>query len=328
MSAAAVGRIRVVIVGGGAAGVLVAAQLRRLGPMPGSPWSTRPAGRVPARRTARRIPGTCSMSPRRGCRRGPTDPTICAGGSTSTRSSTSTGSRPAPRTAATSATCSPMPTCASRRARSCGWRRAGPSRVGLADGRVLAADGRRVGDRATAGDAARVARPRVGARVDRGTCVHRGSVGAGRARAAGGRKPARVLVIGSGLTGVDVALHLLARGVEVVARVRGTASSRAGTARSARPSSCPRSPGWRRRSSSTRCGMPCVEDLAAATAAGADWRQVDRRAPTAHGPALAELELERPAPLPAGGPAHLGDVSAPNAPERRGRGRGRHATGS
>ena len=95
----------------------------------------------------------------------------------------------------------------------------------------------------------------------------------GALAALGARRPANVLVIGSGLTGVDVSLHLMARGTEV------TLLSRHGELpRRARPTGPPADvsclDALASEVSLEQLRAALVADLARAREAGSDWRQV------------------------------------------------------
>jgi uncharacterized NAD(P)/FAD-binding protein YdhS len=150
-----------------------------------------------------------------------------------------------------------------------------PSRVGLADGRVLAADGVALATGRPPGTMPEsLARAMAPVLTGDGSCaVVEDPWAPGALGRLVAKKPDRVLVIGSGLTGVDVALHLLARGVEV------TLVSRHGE--------LPR----RHRAGGPPVELPAVTalpatvdldtlrralrtDLEAARADGHDWRQV------------------------------------------------------
>lgn len=150
-----------------------------------------------------------------------------------------------------------------------------PHRVTLADGRVLAADAVAL---ATGRPAESIPEPILRAlgpvlesSVRDAIVVDPWATGALAKLTA--RKPERVLVVGSGLTGVDVALHLLARGVEVTLVSRHGELPR------------PHRLGLHPREVASLVALPESCDLEAARAAlqaeleaaradGDDWRQV------------------------------------------------------
>ncbi len=135
--------------------------------------------------------------------------------------------------------------------------------------------------------------------------------------ALGARRPDNVLVIGSGLTGVDVALHLTARGATV------TLLSRHGALpRRFRATGAPAELASSRRAGCRRC-------LAGAVARGAGRRPRarsrrrrglaagDRRGAAAYRPAVAVVGVGGPAPVPARRSAGLGGAAAPDATHDR-----------
>ncbi|MGA7055704.1 MAG: FAD/NAD(P)-binding protein, partial [Mycobacterium sp.] len=89
----------------------------------------------------------------------------------------------------------------------------------------------------------------------------------------GARRPASVLVIGSGLTGVDVALHLIARGATVTLLSRHGALPRRFRATGA-PTELPSHDALPAEVSLEQLRTALAADLAHARAAGSDWRQV------------------------------------------------------
>ncbi|MFZ3319218.1 MAG: FAD/NAD(P)-binding protein [Mycobacterium sp.] len=95
----------------------------------------------------------------------------------------------------------------------------------------------------------------------------------GALAALGALRPANVLVIGSGLTGVDVALHLIARGATVTLLSRHGALPRRFRATGA-PTALPDLDGLAAKVSLEQLRSALAADLAHAREAGADWRQV------------------------------------------------------
>lgn len=91
--------------------------------------------------------------------------------------------------------------------------------------------------------------------------------------ALGARRPAGVLVIGSGLTGVDVALHLIARGSTVTLLSRHGALPHRFRATGA-PAPLPNISALAADNSLEQLRASLAADLAHAKAAGLDWRQV------------------------------------------------------
>ena len=95
----------------------------------------------------------------------------------------------------------------------------------------------------------------------------------GALAALGARRPASVLVIGSGLTGVDVALHLIARGATVTLLSRNGALPRRFRATGA-PTELPHLDALAAGVSLEQLRTALAADLAQARLAGSDWRQV------------------------------------------------------
>jgi uncharacterized NAD(P)/FAD-binding protein YdhS len=95
----------------------------------------------------------------------------------------------------------------------------------------------------------------------------------GALTALGAQRPARVLVIGSGLTGVDVALHLIARGATVTLVSRNGALPRRFRATGA-PTELPHLDALAAEVSLEQLRAALAADLQDARDAGADWRQV------------------------------------------------------
>lgn len=95
----------------------------------------------------------------------------------------------------------------------------------------------------------------------------------GALAALGARRPANVLVIGSGLTGVDVALHLIARGASVTLLSRHGALPRRFRATGA-PTELPNLDALGAEVSLEQLRTALAADFAHARAAGLDWRQV------------------------------------------------------
>jgi uncharacterized NAD(P)/FAD-binding protein YdhS len=91
--------------------------------------------------------------------------------------------------------------------------------------------------------------------------------------ALGARRPSSVLVIGSGLTGVDVALHLIARGATVTLLSRNGALPRRFRASGA-PTELPNIDALAAKVSLEQLRNALAADLAHAREAGLDWRQV------------------------------------------------------
>src|ERR1700744_4538521 len=91
--------------------------------------------------------------------------------------------------------------------------------------------------------------------------------------ALGSRRPDSVLVIGSGLTGVDVALHLIARGATVTLLSRHGALPRRFRVTSA-PTEVPNVDGLASAVSLEQLRAALAADLAHARETGSDWRQV------------------------------------------------------
>jgi uncharacterized NAD(P)/FAD-binding protein YdhS len=95
----------------------------------------------------------------------------------------------------------------------------------------------------------------------------------GALAALGARRPASVLVIGSGLTGVDVALHLIARGATVTLLSRNGALPRRFRATGA-PTELPNVDALAAEVSLEQLRVALAADLEHAREAGLDWRQV------------------------------------------------------
>ncbi|WP_084792614.1 FAD/NAD(P)-binding protein [Mycobacterium sp. E136] len=95
----------------------------------------------------------------------------------------------------------------------------------------------------------------------------------GALTALGARRPASVLVIGSGLTGVDVALHLIARGATVTMVSRHGALPRRFRA-TGPPTKLPHIDGLPATFSLEQLRAAFAADIAHAREAGSDWRQV------------------------------------------------------
>lgn len=95
----------------------------------------------------------------------------------------------------------------------------------------------------------------------------------GALTALGARRPASVLVIGSGLTGVDVALHLIARGATVTLLSRNGALPRRFHA-TGEPTGLPHIDGLAAHVTLEQLRTALAADLVHARVAGVDWRQV------------------------------------------------------
>jgi uncharacterized NAD(P)/FAD-binding protein YdhS len=95
----------------------------------------------------------------------------------------------------------------------------------------------------------------------------------GALEALSARRPASVLVIGSGLTGVDVALHLIARGAAVTLLSRHGALPRRFRATGA-PVELPNVDALTADCSLEQLRSALAADLSRARSAGSDWRQV------------------------------------------------------
>ena len=95
----------------------------------------------------------------------------------------------------------------------------------------------------------------------------------GALEALGARRPASVLVIGSGLTGVDVALHLTARGATVTLLSRHGALPRRFRA-TGPPTELPNLDALAAEVSLEQLRAALAADLAHAAEGGVDWRQV------------------------------------------------------
>lgn len=95
----------------------------------------------------------------------------------------------------------------------------------------------------------------------------------GALAALGARRPASVVVIGSGLTGVDVALHLIARGATVTLLSRHGALPRR-SCHTGAPTDLPHLDGLGAKTSLEEVRVALAADLTHARKAGVDWRQV------------------------------------------------------
>jgi uncharacterized NAD(P)/FAD-binding protein YdhS len=150
-----------------------------------------------------------------------------------------------------------------------------PARVGLADGRVLAADGVALATGRPPGtmpeSLARAMAPVLTG--DRSCAVFEDPWAPGALGRLVAKKPDRVLVIGSGLTGIDVALHLLARGVEVTLVSRHGELPRRHRACGA-PADLPAIAALPASVDLDTLRRALLHDVDAARAAGCDWRQV------------------------------------------------------
>ena len=150
-----------------------------------------------------------------------------------------------------------------------------PARVSLNDGRSLSADavvlatGRPEGGMPESLE--RAFAPVLAAGTDGKVVVDPWAPGA--LAALGACRPASVLVIGSGLTGVDVALHLIARGATVTLLSRHGALPRRFRATGA-PTELPNLDALAAESSLGQLRAALAADLAHAREAGSDWRQV------------------------------------------------------
>jgi uncharacterized NAD(P)/FAD-binding protein YdhS len=149
-----------------------------------------------------------------------------------------------------------------------------PARVALADGRVLAADAVALATgRAPSSVPETLARALAPASGVATSTLVEDPWTPGALAQLDASKPKRVLVVGSGLTGVDVALHLIARQAEV------TLVSRHGQLPRRHRRCGPPTSLARVAALDPECGLDEVRaavrgDLEAARAAGADWRQV------------------------------------------------------
>jgi uncharacterized NAD(P)/FAD-binding protein YdhS len=157
-----------------------------------------------------------------------------------------------------------------------------PARVALSDGRSLSADavvlasGRPEGGMPDSLE--RAFAPVLAASAGGKGPVTDGKVvvdpwAPGALAALGARRPASVLVIGSGLTGVDVALHLIARGATVTLLSRHGVLPRRFRATGA-PTEVPNLDALAAEVSLEQLRTALAADLAHASAAGSDWRQV------------------------------------------------------
>jgi uncharacterized NAD(P)/FAD-binding protein YdhS len=150
-----------------------------------------------------------------------------------------------------------------------------PVRIALNDGRELSADavvlaaGRPQGGMPEALE--RAFAPVLAAGADGRVVLDPWAPGALAALSA--RRPAGVLVIGSGLTGVDVALHLIARGATVTLLSRNGALPRRFRATGA-PAELPNLDALPAEVPLERLRTALAADLVHARVAGVDWRQV------------------------------------------------------
>jgi uncharacterized NAD(P)/FAD-binding protein YdhS len=150
-----------------------------------------------------------------------------------------------------------------------------PVRIALGDGRELTADavvlaaGRPEGGMPEALE--RAFAPVLAAGADGRVVLDPWAPGA--LAALGARRPADVLVIGSGLTGVDVALHLMARGATVTLLSRNGALPRRFRATGA-PAEVPNLDALPTEVSLEQLRASLEADLAHARESGWDWRQV------------------------------------------------------
>ncbi len=150
-----------------------------------------------------------------------------------------------------------------------------PVRIALKDGRELSADavvlaaGRPKGGMPEALE--RAFAPVLAAGADGRVMLDPWAPGALSALAA--RRPASVLVIGSGLTGVDVALHLIARGATVTLLSRNGALPRRFRA-TGPPAELPNIDALPAHVSLEQLRTALAADLAHARESGWDWRQV------------------------------------------------------
>ncbi|HEY9302909.1 MAG TPA: FAD/NAD(P)-binding protein, partial [Mycobacterium sp.] len=150
-----------------------------------------------------------------------------------------------------------------------------PARLGLDDGRELSADaivlatGRPKGGMPEALE--RAFAPVLAAGADGRVLLDPWAPGA--LAALGACRPASVLVIGSGLTGVDVALHLIARGATVTLLSRNGALPRRFRATGA-PAEVPHLDALPAEVSLEQLRTALDADLAHARESGWDWRQV------------------------------------------------------
>ena len=150
-----------------------------------------------------------------------------------------------------------------------------PVRLVLADGRSLSADavvlatGRPKGGMPESLE--RAFAPVLEAGTDGKIVVDPWAPGA--LAALGARRPASVLVIGSGLTGVDVALPLIARGATVTMLSRHGALPRRFRT-TGPPTELPNLDGLAAEVSLEQLRAALAADLAHAREAGCDWRQV------------------------------------------------------
>ena len=149
-----------------------------------------------------------------------------------------------------------------------------PSRLTLSDGRVLAADAVALATGRPPGTIPESLERALGPALmgdDARVVVDPWEPGALVGLAA--RKPERVLVIGSGLTGVDVALHLVARGSTVTLLSRHGEMPR--RFRSVGPpTDIPNVSGLPEHPTLDQLRQAITDDVAAARANACDWRQV------------------------------------------------------
>src|ERR1700739_1066596 len=150
-----------------------------------------------------------------------------------------------------------------------------PVRVALNDGRSLAADAVVLASGRPGGgmpeSLERAFAPVLAAGTDGKVVVDPWAPGA--LAALGARRPASVLVIGSGLTGVDVALHLIARGATVTLLSRHGALPRRFRATVA-STELPTLDALTAEVSLEQLRTALAADLLHARVAGVDWRQV------------------------------------------------------
>jgi uncharacterized NAD(P)/FAD-binding protein YdhS len=150
-----------------------------------------------------------------------------------------------------------------------------PARLALNDGRWLAADAVVVASGRPQGgmpdSLERAFAPVLAAGVDGKVVLDPWASGALAALSA--RRPASVLVIGSGLTGVDVALHLIARGAAVKLLSRNGVLPRRYRATGA-PTELPNVDALAAEVSLEQLRAALAADLEDARKSGLDWRQV------------------------------------------------------
>ena len=175
-----------------------------------------------------------------------------------------------------------------------------PVRIALNDGRELSADavvlaaGRPQGGMPEALE--RAFAPVLAAGADGRVVLDPWAPGALAALSA--RRPAGVLVIGSGLTGVDVALHLIARGATVTLLSRNGALPRRFRATGA-PAELPNLDALAAEVSLEQLRTALAADLAARSRCRCGLATSDRRGAAAHRPVVAVAGVGGPAPIPA-----------------------------